>query len=94
MKKIHVLILLCVIALSCTTEKKPAEKNDIQPPSPEKVPHELTAHGASRTDNYYERATVGLVAVKIYKDIVQGIRVPDRSRRKRINFRKIYLSGS
>lgn len=53
MKKIHVLFLLCVIALSCTTEKKPAGKNDIQPPSPEKVPHELTAHGASRTDNYY-----------------------------------------
>lgn len=53
MKKLPVVFLLGLAALSCTTEKNADKKNDIQPPSPEKIPHELTTHGASRTDSYY-----------------------------------------
>ena len=53
MKKIHVLFLLSGIILSCTSDKKSQEENSAHPPIPEKVPHELTAHGATRIDNYY-----------------------------------------
>ena len=53
MKKIHVLFLLSGIILSCTSDKKSQEENSAHPPTPEKIPYELTAHGATRIDNYY-----------------------------------------
>lgn len=55
MKKILWSVPLLVVTLllgACNPGAK-NETNDVQPPSPEKVPHELTAHGNKRVDNYY-----------------------------------------
>ena len=50
---LHFLFLLTIVVLSCETGKKTAEEQIPQPPSPEKIPHELSAHGSKRIDNYY-----------------------------------------
>src|SRR5688572_23668869 len=48
-----ILIASGVILLQCSSPKTGEVKEDIKAPSPEKVPHELTAHGNKRSDNYY-----------------------------------------
>jgi oligopeptidase B len=45
-------IVVASLLVSCNQQNKET-KNDIQPPAPQKIPHELTAHGNKRTDNYY-----------------------------------------
>ncbi len=44
-----------VFAIGCnpSSQEKPELKEEIQPPKPEKIPHELTANGNKRMDNYY-----------------------------------------
>jgi len=46
------LFALVFLFQSCNKEKA-QETNEQKPPSPEKVAHELTAHGNKRVDNYY-----------------------------------------
>ncbi|MBT1696336.1 S9 family peptidase [Fulvivirgaceae bacterium PWU4] len=46
-------LLVVTLLLSACNPGVKNETTDIQPPSPEKVPHELTAHGNKRVDNYY-----------------------------------------
>lgn len=41
------------ITLACSGPKVDEVKEDIKLPSPEKIPHELAAHGSKRIDNYY-----------------------------------------
>ncbi len=43
-------LLIFIIILSCSNMQT---KNKIQPPIADKIPKELTAHGHTRTDNYY-----------------------------------------
>ena len=54
-KLLHVLnfATLAIFLSSCFTNKSQETKDDIKPPSAEKVPYELTAHGNKRVDNYY-----------------------------------------
>lgn len=54
MKKLQSLLMLAVVALlwsACTGSKE--TKEEIAAPVAEKQPHELTAHGNTRVDNYY-----------------------------------------
>src|SRR5688500_5113635 len=37
----------------CYREKSEEEKNNVQPPIPQKIPYDLAAHGTKRIDNYY-----------------------------------------
>jgi oligopeptidase B len=55
MKKVlwYMPLLVVTILFSACDPGAKKETADIQPPSPEKVPHELTAHGNKRIDNYY-----------------------------------------
>ena len=53
MKKSCLLLLLSGIIVSCNVDKNAGEEKVITPPSPAKMPHEITAHGATRVDNYY-----------------------------------------
>lgn len=53
MKKSCLLLLLSGIIVSCNVDKNAGEDKVITPPSPAKIPHEITAHGATRVDNYY-----------------------------------------
>lgn len=53
MKKSCLLLLLSGIIVSCNVDKKAGEERVITPPSPAKMPHEITAHGTTRVDNYY-----------------------------------------
>jgi oligopeptidase B len=56
MKKLHWFLYMMALTLvfqSCNQEKKSEAGTDIEPPNPEKIPHELTAHGNKRNDNYY-----------------------------------------
>src|SRR5688572_24887457 len=56
MKKLHWFLYMLALTLvfqSCVQEKKNEAGADIKPPAPEKIPHELTAHGNKRNDNYY-----------------------------------------
>jgi oligopeptidase B len=55
MKKSTVWFMLIIVAsmMRCGQEKTSVDEKDIQPPDPEQVPHELTAHGTKRIDNYY-----------------------------------------
>src|SRR5262245_6604907 len=46
-------LLVVTLLLSACNPGAKNETSDIQPPSPEKVPHELAAHGNKRVDNYY-----------------------------------------
>src|SRR5436190_14499809 len=46
-------IICAAILISCAPQKKEEAKDEIKPPSPEKVPFELTAQGNKRIDNYY-----------------------------------------
>ena len=48
----NLLLLLYCLLICCGSEKSP-EESELQPPSAEKIPLELTAHGAKRVDNYY-----------------------------------------
>lgn len=45
-------LLLGVVVLSCSPAKE-EKKEEIKPPVAEKKPHELTANGNTRVDNYY-----------------------------------------
>ncbi|PKP53160.1 MAG: oligopeptidase B [Bacteroidetes bacterium HGW-Bacteroidetes-1] len=42
-------IVVTMVVSSCTTQ----EKNEMKPPKAKKIPHEMTMHGQTRTDNYY-----------------------------------------
>ncbi|WP_276365619.1 S9 family peptidase [Chryseolinea sp. H1M3-3] len=43
-----------ILLICCNTkEKSSVAKESIEPPKPEKIPHELTANGNTRVDNYY-----------------------------------------
>ena len=53
MKKSYLFLLLSLIILSCNLDKKADEGKVITPPSPAKMPYEITAHGGTRVDNYY-----------------------------------------
>jgi oligopeptidase B len=55
MKKVlwYVPLLVVTIVFSACDPGAKKETSEVQPPSPEKVPHELTAHGNKRIDNYY-----------------------------------------
>ena len=46
---------VAVFAIACnpSTREKEVTKEVIQPPKPDKIPHELTANGNKRIDNYY-----------------------------------------
>lgn len=46
-------LLVVTLLLSACSPGVKQETTDLQPPSPEKIPHELTAHGNKRIDNYY-----------------------------------------
>lgn len=50
---IHFLIVVAGLLAACESKRTAEKQNDLEPPSAEKVPFELTAHGSSRTDNYY-----------------------------------------
>ncbi|WP_254157444.1 S9 family peptidase [Chryseosolibacter indicus] len=39
--------------MNCSSTRQEEVADNIQPPKPEKIPHELTAHGNKRNDNYY-----------------------------------------
>ncbi|HEU5146859.1 MAG TPA: S9 family peptidase [Chryseosolibacter sp.] len=48
--------LACLVAFAivrCNTETTSVGEKKIQPPDPQKIPHELAAHGTKRVDNYY-----------------------------------------
>ncbi|MFZ6009234.1 MAG: S9 family peptidase [Bacteroidota bacterium] len=53
MKKLFPHFLVAALLMACGQEKKQEAKDGIQPPSAEKIPHELTTHGNKRNDNYY-----------------------------------------
>jgi oligopeptidase B len=42
-----------VLFYSCSTEKKESTADSENPPTPEKIPHQLTINGNTRIDNYY-----------------------------------------
>ena len=46
-------VALAILINACVRDQKQESTNDIKPPSPEKVPFELTAHGNKRVDHYY-----------------------------------------
>jgi len=50
---IHHLFIAGIFFSGCTPEKKETAQNEIQPPTAEKVAHELTLNGNTRIDNYY-----------------------------------------
>jgi oligopeptidase B len=47
------LLAMAALALACGPAQKEETKEDIKPPVAEKKPHELTANGNTRIDNYY-----------------------------------------
>jgi oligopeptidase B len=47
------LLAVASLLMSCYQQTKQETTNDVQPPAPQKIPYELTAHGNKRTDNYY-----------------------------------------
>jgi len=53
--KVAAFIGALVFAVACnpSSREKAEIKEEIQPPKPEKIPHELTANGNKRMDNYY-----------------------------------------
>jgi hypothetical protein len=55
MKKCALWFMLVIAAsmLRCGHEERSVVEKDIEPPNPEQIPHELTAHGTKRIDNYY-----------------------------------------
>ena len=55
MKRVlHFLALpVAITIVRCTTETTSVEEKKLQPPDPQKIPQELTAHGMKRVDNYY-----------------------------------------
>lgn len=46
-------LLLAVVIAGCGSPKEKERQNNVQPPTAEKIPHELTAHGSKRNDPYY-----------------------------------------
>jgi oligopeptidase B len=53
--RLHLVSLSLIFGLisGCQTAKQEEPAADIKPPSPEKIGHELSAHGNKRVDNYY-----------------------------------------
>ena len=47
------MVVIAALMVRCGHEKTTVAQKDIQPPDPEEIPHELTAHGTKRVDNYY-----------------------------------------
>ncbi|MEX2230557.1 MAG: S9 family peptidase [Cyclobacteriaceae bacterium] len=50
---VFLFLLLAGSMLGCYREKNAGKEKNIQPPTPEKIPFELAAHGTNRIDNYY-----------------------------------------
>lgn len=47
-------LVFAIIVLACSqTKVEEVEVKEVQPPTPEKIPHELIANGNKRIDNYY-----------------------------------------
>lgn len=46
-------LLLAVVIAGCGSPKEKERQSNVQPPTAEKIPHELTAHGSKRNDPYY-----------------------------------------
>ena len=49
LSKNNFLLFLLILIASCTM----SEDNKLMPPSPEKIPYVMEAHGDTRIDNYY-----------------------------------------
>src|SRR3982751_4916507 len=47
--------LIALLSVGCNARKEDLsmEHEDVRPPQAEKIPHEITANGNSRTDDYY-----------------------------------------
>jgi oligopeptidase B len=53
LRRLSIPVLLILFLSGCSTLKKEETNNEVQPPTAEKVPKELVAHGNKRIDNYY-----------------------------------------